>query len=56
MNPYTTAPRTFGALDPGRVMKGISLLESLGVIASGVLTPERVVDFTAAARTPVGHG
>lgn len=45
MRPYVDS----GSLDEARVMRGISLLEAAGLVATG-LTPDRVVDFSLAPK------
>jgi hypothetical protein len=45
MRPYVDS----GSLDEARVMRGISLLEAAGLVATG-LTPDRVVDFSLAQK------
>jgi NitT/TauT family transport system substrate-binding protein len=51
MKPYVTASGpAVGSLDPSRIMRTISLMESVHLIPSGSLTPETVADFNIAPK------
>jgi NitT/TauT family transport system substrate-binding protein len=51
MKPYVTASGpAVGSLDPSRIMRTISLMESIHLIPSGSLTPDTVADFSIAPK------